>query len=84
MPPCTHISFPFPFSLSDFDFVYSKGFINLVDNYLGDGGFSCVPGFNTVLKDYAQKTNHTEHAKKMEKEYAFVEVLESESFYILR
>jgi hypothetical protein len=51
-----------------------------VDNRLGDGGFSCVPGFNQVLRDYAEKTAQTDYAKKMEKEYAFVEVTEGKIF----
>jgi len=51
-----------------------QGFLNMVDNRLGDGGFSCVPAFNTVLKEYATKTAHTQYAERQKKEYVFVEV----------
>jgi len=51
-----------------------QGFLNLVDNHIGDGGFSCIPGFNTVLREYCEKTKDTNFAKSKEKEFVFIEI----------
>jgi len=51
-----------------------QGFLNFIDNRVGDGGFACIPGFNKVLKDYALRTRNTEYAKKNQSEFVFVPV----------
>jgi len=57
-----------------------QGLLNLADNKLGDGGFSCIPCFPKVLREYCEKTRDSEYAKKQQqdKEYEFVPVPKSD------
>jgi len=56
-----------------------QGLLNFIDNREGDGGFSCIPGFNRILKEYALKTEKSEYAKQNCKEYVFVPVPENDA-----
>jgi len=51
-----------------------QGLINFVDNRKGDGGFSCVSGFNQFIAEYASQTKDSKFAKDHSKDYSFVSV----------
>jgi len=55
-----------------------QGILTLVDSYVGDGGFCCVPGFHKHLKKWCERTGHSRYAEKTATNFGFVNVPKGE------